>query len=176
MTYWRNTSYLHSWALRSIPFTVDVAIESHTPVFLPWQMRQLSVGESTPTASERASSASWTFQHCISSLPPVKRCAWYLEWNLTWTGRPGKSFPVMTHNAVQFPCAIRVGSRITNPVYLTGNTVIFRSGMCSATPRNIYGRDYSLRDFSTGQNTSPSPCVECCTKEHPFLRDFCRPA
>ena len=57
--------------------------------------------------------------------------------------------PVTTNDVVQFPCAAMFVSGITSPTLLTGNTIIYQSSMCSASPKKRSGRNSSWSAFST---------------------------
>ena len=134
MTYWSNASYLYYWYPSSIPFTVDVAMESHAPVLLPRQRRRISISESPPTAAEKASSEYWLLYRQIYFLPPVRICAWSPEQKFKRICRYATRCLVTTHYAIQVTFTVWVGSGISSLAFLTGNTVIVQLDMYSVAP------------------------------------------
>ena len=142
MPYWRNTAYLHSWSLSSVPFTTEIATEIHTLVFLPRRRLWIFIGESLLTAVDKYSSASRSLCNCINYLPTVMSSVWYPENNSTYPCKAATRCTVTTYYEVQFPFDIRVRSGIAIPTCWAINTVIFWSGICSTAAKKRSERNY----------------------------------
>ena len=83
----------------------------------------------------------------------------------------------MTHEAIQFPKADRVGFGSTSPSCLTGIQVrVMRlSRIMVVALRKRAGRKDFWRASSTGRQASPTPGFTRLTKYHSCWRDFFRP-
>ena len=159
MTYQNNTLYLYYWAPISFTFTVDSSRESHSPLLLPRWRQRISVGESLPVVVEKYYFDSWLFCCIISFLKSVSISEWSLEQNLMRPHKVTTGCPVTTHDVVQLPFAAWFRSGIDTPAWLTRNSVIVQSGMCSVAPWKRSGRNSSWKEFYTGLKSSSSTWV-----------------
>ena len=87
MPYWRNMEYLHFCTPSSAPYTVDVAMERHTPILCTRLRKQNYVEECTASAADMASPALYDFRGRISEHPLDRSFAWSLDRKFMWTRR-----------------------------------------------------------------------------------------
>ena len=100
--YFSKSSFRHSCAPRSVPFTVDCCTLSHSPVFVSHSNQHAPWNRAPARVSARASSALRTLRFCTYDLPSQMQAEWSAVRNSSWPQSAATRCPVMTQDAFQF--------------------------------------------------------------------------